>query len=468
MRFALVETWQPRSQFEQQYPGATAEWTGDARAPQAEWFRKDAIRVAEYWTIEEQQTVLSLMPDGRVLFGKQDGAIQTRPYTHRVVKQYLLTAAEVLSSTNWPGRYIPIVRVVGAEDYIDGKTYYRGMVHDLMDSQRQYNYMRSASAERVALAPRAPFVGPKGAFADPKWKYANVKNFPYLEYDGDVPPRREPGPDISPGLVAEAQAANEELREITGIFDAALGKQSNEISGIAIDARKVESDVSNFHFMDNLAKAMRYSGKILVDLIPQIYSGERVVQILGPTGQEEMVQLGAPFVDQKTGETKAYDLSVGRYDVVVDIGPSYTTQRQETAKVLLELLKIRPDAAEILGDVLVKNLDIADRDEIVKRLQAVLPVEVLKNENAQVAAIIQQYESVIEQGKQYIQQLEAALSAAQAKLADKKDDAMLKAEELKRKYLEMAQDFYTELAKLELEYKKDIPGVGLGEPPPVM
>lgn len=466
MRFALVETWIPKNQFETRYPNAKAEWQGGDDSPGRNWYRKDAVRVAEYWTVEEEQVDLSLMPDGRVLFGAFDEAVQTRKMSRRVVRQYLLTAQEVLDETVWPGQHIPIIRVVGVEELKEGRSLYKGMVHDLIDSQRQYNYMRSASAERVALAPRAPFIGPRGAFSDPKWKYANVKNYPYLEYDGNVMPQRQPGPDASPGLIAEAEAASEELKSITGIHDAALGAPSNEISGLAISRRKVESDISNFHYMDNLAKAMRYSGRVLVELIPQIYRSGRIVKILGIDGQEQTVPIGQQTTDE-TGKPVMYNLDVGRYNVVVDVGPSYTTQREETVETLLEFLKIRPDAGELVGDIIARNLDLPESEELAKRFRAVVPPEVLQGENPQIAAIIQQNQQQVQQLTEVVQQLQTALNVAQTKLADKEKELLLKEREIERKYLEQYQDFVAKIAEMELKYQQtpdlDIPEMPAGE-----
>lgn len=56
------------------------------------------------------------------------------------------------------------------------------------------NYWRTASTELVALAPKAPFIGPRGfANSSPdKWATANTQNHPYLEYDGPKAPSGNP------------------------------------------------------------------------------------------------------------------------------------------------------------------------------------------------------------------------------------------------------------------------------------
>jgi hypothetical protein len=82
---------------------------------------------------------------------------------------------------------------------------------------------------------------------------------------------------------ARMQAADD-LKAVTGIYDGQLGARSNETSGRAILARQSQGQTANFHFQDNLAMAIRYTGRILIDLIPKIYSGPKTLRILGEDG----------------------------------------------------------------------------------------------------------------------------------------------------------------------------------------
>jgi hypothetical protein len=161
------------------------------------------------------------------------------------------------------------------------------------------------------------------------------------------------------------------MKSIIGLYDASLGARSNETSGKAINARKVEGDVSTFHFIDNLAKSIAHGGRILVDLAPKIYDTERVIRIIGADGETKNVPLKKPT--EHKGVERIFDLGVGKYDVAVDTGPSFTTQREETAQQMMELLRAYPQAAPMIGDLLAKNLNWPDADVISKRLKAMLP-----------------------------------------------------------------------------------------------
>jgi hypothetical protein len=267
--------------------------------------------------------------------------------------------------------------VYGDEVNIEGRRHLRSLVRDAKDPQRMFNYWRTTSTELVALAPRAPFIGPKGAFktdAD-KWATANTDNHAYIEFDGATPPARQEFAGVPAGALQEALNASDDIKSILGLFDASLGAASNETSGRAILARQREGDVSTFHFVDNLSRAIRHAGRILIDLIPHVYSQPRIVRVLGPGGEPATVavnqpagQPGAPSAMQAV-----YDLGAGKYDLTVEAGPSFTTRREEAANQMLELIRAFPQAAPVLGDLLAKNLDWPGAEEIAQRLKTLLP-----------------------------------------------------------------------------------------------
>ena len=134
-----------------------------------------------------------------------------------------------------------------------------------------FNYWKSAETEAIALAPRTPFIGAEGQFEghEGKWANANRRNFAYLEYkpttldDGKPapPPQRNSFEPAVAAITQAAMLASEDLKATTGIYDAALGNRSNETSGIAITARTSQAQTSNFHYIDNLSRALKHTGR---------------------------------------------------------------------------------------------------------------------------------------------------------------------------------------------------------------
>lgn len=469
-KYGFVVDTMPRDSFEEQYPEASSEWSkeGELGTGKEGWFTEDTVRVAEYWCLEEKAEKLSQLPDGSLFWGEIEGAIAVRDSVKTTLVQRIITGQEVLEENSYPWKYIPIIPVIGEEANIEGETLYKGLVRDLKDPARLYNYSRSAAAERTALSPKAPWTGPKGAFKNPKWRTANSRNHPYLEWDteavqkagGHIPKRTDP-PQLDMGLIQEIQHASQEFKDVSGIYDAGLGDRSNEVSGTAINARKVQSDIANFHFVDNLARAMRHAGRVILNMIPTIYSEERIVRILKPNGDEETVKVNGQYIDPKTQKAKHFDLKAGRYDIAVDIGPSYATQRQEAVESMLEVLKAFPQAATVMGDLLAKNMDWPEADEFAKRLKLLLPASIAAEENPEIRRIQQNYEQTIQQGKQYIGMLENTIQDLSDKLSDKDKEISIKLGDLKRKIAKDRDDAAIALTELELEYNHNVPGAAV-------
>lgn len=431
-----------RKDFEKKYPDASlAGFHGD-ESSRGDWISEETVRVAEYWVRErtEKLIVLVAFPDDETqilaledykkreaeiarLGGQPVGA--PRPIPSHKVTQYLLTAAEVLETNDWPGTFIPIVPVYGDEVFCDGKRYFRSIIRDAKDANRMFNYWRTTTTELIALAPKAPYLVEDGAIVDEdKWATSNTISHPYLEYGrGTTPPQRQPFPPVPSGAMQEAMNAADDIKSITGIYDASLGARSNETSGRAISARQREGDVSSFHFIDNLTRAIRHAGRIILDLIPKVYSTPRIIRVLGDDGKVEAKSINQPMMDKDDEGreiSRIYDLRLGRYDLSVTAGPSFSTRREETATQMIEFIRSYPDAAPIIGDLLAKNLDWPGAEEIAKRLEKILPPQVRDEQGGgiplEIQQQMQQMQQVIQQMGQQLQQAQQDRQGEQAKL----------------------------------------------------
>lgn len=385
-------------QFKKKYPKAEqTDFTGAtwSKMP-APWKEGDGVQVAEYWKRDKQikqayavevvgedgpSMVFMFEADFKNIKPQLESGMakvigQPRPVYSYKTTQYIINGAEVLEENPWAGCYIPIVPIYGDEVNIEGKRIFKSAIRDAKDPQRMLNYWSTTATELVALAPRVPFLGPKGAFKSDtkKWSTANSVSHPYIEYDGPTMPQRQPGPQIPSGVLQMLAQASDDIKSITGIYDASLGARSNETSGRAIMARQREGDVSTFHIIDNQNRGIRHTGRILVDLIPKVYSSERVARILGEDGKSEMRPVNQQYETQKDGQAivAMHDLRTGRYDVTVSSGPSFTSRREEAAQQMLQLGQAMPEAMGYMFDLLARNLDWPGADEIAKRAEKVI------------------------------------------------------------------------------------------------
>ena len=427
--YCFVTEMMPRDEFEDQYPNAEAiDWSPTHLDDNDQaWYDKDQVRVAEYWVREPINKTIYLMSTGDVVSEEIYNELQaeyeatgiellnTRETTSHKVTQYIMNGQEVLETNEWPGKYIPIVPLYGEEIFIDGERHFFSLIHFAKDAQTIYNYWRTTTTELVAMSPKTPWIGPAGAFDTDldRWQNANTETYSYLEYDGEVPPQRQPFAGPPAGALQEALNASDDMKSVMGLHDASMGAQSNEISGVAISKRVREGDTSTYHFIDNMARAIRHAGVIIVDLMPLIYSKPRMMRVLGEDGMAQTVAVNQPITEEQQmlqgqqmmekfeAMSAIYDLTVGKYDVTVKAGPSYTTQREEARESMIALLQAFPQAASVTGDLVVDAMDWPNSDVFAKRLKALLPPGVADDRDdpriAQMAQQMQGMEQVINQ-----------------------------------------------------------------------
>lgn len=439
----------PREEYERLYPDAAGVSTllsmgvGDQTA--AQWVTQNTVRIAEYFYIDHEMRRLNLYPGNQTAFDGSPEDKQLRmmygdPIKHRradkqIVRWVKTNGYEALEESEWAGKYIPVVRVVGNEYEIEGRLEISGLVRNAKDPQRMYNYWVSQEAEMLALAPKAPFIGYGGQFEgyENHWKTANTQNWPYLEVNADATdgqgnplplPQRAQPPMASSGLLQAKAGASEDIKSATGQYDASLGIASNERSGKAILARQKEGDTGTYHYVDNLARAVRYVTRQLVDLIPKIYDTNRIARIIGEDGNADTIKID-PTQEEPVRKImdeqgiiieKIYNPSVGKYDVVVVTGPGYATKRQEALEAMAQLLQGNPELWKVAGDLFVKNMDWPGAQEMAKRFAKTIPPEImgdgddspaLQSAKMQIEAMGQE----MEQMHQMLQQVQQSFEA---------------------------------------------------------
>ena len=438
-----------KQEYERLYPEAAPISTlmslgvGDQSIQQ--WINEDTVRIAEYFYYDVTKKTLNLYPGNvtafegtppdrmlRQRFGKP---LRARESEFKKVKWLKINGYQVLEESEWPGKWIPVVRVVGNEFEVDGRIYISGLVRNAKDPQRMYNYWVSQEAEMLALAPKAPFIGYGGQFEgyETQWKTANTNNWPYLEVNPDVTdgqgnvlplPQRAQPPMASSGLLQAKAGAADDIKSATGQYNASLGMTSNERSGKAILARQKEADTGTYHYVDNLARAIRHVGRQLVDLIPKIYDTERIARIIGEDGESSTVKFNPmqpeavkEIRDQNGGVVeKIYNPGVGKYDVRVITGPGYATKRQEALESMAQLLQGNPQLWSAAGDLFVKNMDWPGAQELAKRLAKTIDPKLMSDDqDPALAAANQQMQAMGQEMEQMHQMLMNVQNSMEAK-----------------------------------------------------
>ena len=464
-----------KAEYERQFPDAAPissmmqQGVGDSSLSQ--WLTENTVRVAEYFYYEHTPTKLNLYQGNMSAVegsreDKELKALGLKPLKSRMadvkkVKWLKTNGFEVLEEQDWAGKFIPVIRVVGNEYEVDGRLYVSGLIRNAKDAQRMYNYWVSQEAEMLALAPKAPFIGYGGQFEgyETQWKTANTTNWPYLEVNPDVTdgagavlplPQRAQPPMASSGLLQAKAGASDDIKSSTGQYDSSLGATSNERSGRAILAREKQGDTGTYHYVDNLARAIRHCGRQLVDMIPKIYDTERIARIIGVDGEVKRAKINpsqAEPVKKIVDESgivieKIYNPSVGKYDVCVSTGPSYMTKRQESLDAMSQLLQGNPQLWQVAGDLFVKNMDWPGAQEMAKRFAKTIDPKLLSDadEDPALQAAQQQLEAMGQELDQLHGMLQNVSKSMEAQdLAIKEQEANIKAYDAETKRISAVQ-----------------------------
>ena len=436
----------PKDEYKKRWPKAEV---SDFKDFDAEWLgQDDCVVIAEFWYKEDEEATLYLVQD-------EDGNYQTTlekpPVFIRIVdqrktyipkvKMCICSGAGTLEESDWAGQYLPIVGVNGKEDLVDGKRMLRGLVRFSKDAQRMYNYWRTVDTEQKALAPKAPvLVSAKQIEGlEDFWQKSLTDNLPYLVYNPDptatIPQRLNAG-IMDKGANEAALMCVDEMKSTTGIYSASLGEQDNEKSGRAILAQQRKGDTANFAYFDNVSRAIRYTGRAIIDLIPKIYDSARVIQIMGADGEKKLQRINQ--LAEVDGQQKFLDLSAGKYDLVVTQGSNYATKRIEALNSMVEIARVNPAIMQIAGDLIVKAMDWDGAEEIAERLKKTLPPQLQDQDPNGLPPEVQ---GIIEQGKAQIDELTA-------KVKELESGQELKEDELRLKKYEIDVKAELELAKL--------------------
>jgi hypothetical protein len=378
-----------------------------------DWITRDHLRVCEYFRkVYKEDRLISFidpsdgqrrnlkesrMPKEMIKPVLDDELTKTRKVWEEVVEWYLIAGDQIVDSTIWPGKYIPLIRVVGEEQVVEGILDRKGHTRAMKDAQRMYNYNASAQVEVVALQTKTPWKGAAAAIEEYEnfWNNANTTNSSFLPFnhvddDGNpIPPEALPSrldpPAPSQAFEMGMQAAFNQIMMVSGQYQNQQGAMGNERTGTAIQERMDQGDTSTYHFRDNYENALVYTGMQIIDLIPKIYDTARIMMIQADDGS--MYELAVDPKQTQALMTKRditgaiikriFNPSVGRYEVRAAPGQAFGTRRQETVQALTLILTQAPALTGVIGDLLLSAMDFKEAKEAAQRLRRMVPPQAL-------------------------------------------------------------------------------------------
>lgn len=467
--FVFVTEAVNKKEFKRQWPQAEeVSWDGISE----QWQNtKDDILVADYYRRVCKTRTMVQMSDGAIGYkdempsedkwainpatGQRVTIAKERECDVYSVEWYKIAGGlQILETYEWPGSIIPVVCTTGDDMMLEGKRVYQGLTRHARDAQTMLNFGMTQQAVHLSLTPRAPWIATAEQIQGYEnfWKEANTKNLSYLPYnaftkDGLTPAGLAPPSRMQPSLPDAGwdrwcQTMVQMIKSCIGMYDQSLGQKGQEVSGTAINARKQQGNNATFNYVDNLSRAIALAGKIIVEVIPAFYDTERIVHIVNPDETRKQVTINqpsaAPGDDGALQAIKNNDVTTGKYAITVEVGPSYSTKRQETAETLTELTRAYPPLMQLAGDLVVRAQDIPDADVIADRLKIMLPPPIQQAMQAkeegrtppdpQTMAKMQEQQQHLDQAAQTMQAMEQQINQLKSGAEQKMQAAQIDAQ----------------------------------------
>lgn len=154
------------------------------------------------------------------------------------------------------------------------------------------------------------------------------------------------------------------IQQVGGVTDELLGRRTNAASGIAIQARQEQGSVTTNALFDNLRLAEQLRGELELSLVEQFMTDEKQFRILGARGNSDFITVNDGLPENDIANTKA--------DFVISEQDWQTTLRQAAVEQLMMMIqKMPPQVGMVMLDLVVENMDIVNRDELVKRIRQI-------------------------------------------------------------------------------------------------
>lgn len=248
----------------------------------------------------------------------------------------------------------------------------RGMVEDLLDPQREINKRRSNMLHILTTMAHSGWMWEEGALtaeAEEMLEAEGARPGINLKYTkGFKEPQR-----IMPGIPSRGHelagtSAEEDLKEIAGINDSALGQVDVVQSGRAVEARQRQAVVGLEEYFDNWDRTMEMKGRIRLNIIQDYYTEPRIIRSRGDDGKDQMTMINAA----DSAGNIINNVSVGTYAIAVDKMPLAATFKDAQFQ---EAMAMRKEGVPVPDDVLVDLSTMPGKEKIKARLTEAYEVQ---------------------------------------------------------------------------------------------
>lgn len=360
--------------------------------------------------------------------------------------RYRLVENKVIEYEDTDFEMLPVVFVDGSSIMIshstggDVKQVTRPYVYHAKGAQRLKNYAGNSLANEIENTVQHKFMVAKEALPEEDTfldAYKNVQQASVLVYNSfakdnpDMPianPVREimrvpPPPEIQ----AAFGGSDSTIQNVLGSYDASLGINNNQLSGVAIVEAASQSNATAMPYIVGCLQGMQRLAQIYVNLMPKYMVTPRTLPFMDDKGRRQFVK-----INQEGGIDMDFDTNV--LNVSLRAGASFQVQKNRTINMVKEIMGMSPEFSAFINS---------------KGLRFVLDNMDGKG--------IEELKDLVEEWTQ--EQAEAQQQAAEMeRQAIENDAANIRAkaavEKVQLDAIKQQQDFSIDVAKLELEREK--------------
>jgi hypothetical protein len=239
------------------------------------------------------------------------------------------------------------------------------------DAQRLKNMQLSKMAEIAALSSvEKPILTPEQvAGHQVMWQDDNLRNYPYLLInpisgpDGSTqvagPVAYTKSPNLPPAMAALLQITDVDIKEVLGNQEQGDKIVAN-VSGKAVQMVQQRLDMQSFIYVSNYAKAKRRCGEVWLSMAKETYvEPGRKMKGIKEQNQVGSIELMKPMVSDEGELEYENDLSEAEFDLAVEIGPSFRSQREAIVQSLTGLIAITqdPQTQSVLQAMVILNME---------------------------------------------------------------------------------------------------------------
>lgn len=295
------------------------------------------------------------------------------------VTLYFVSADDIIEEYEVPGSMIPVIPCYGERAFVEGEEHYEGITRLAKDPSRLRNFQLSYLADIVSRSPRRkPIFDPRAVAGNEIYfeESGADNNYPYAclnpeDDDGNPLPNggylgELPEPTVPPALAASITLTRQAIDDV-----AKSGAPSDisdpNLSGKAIVALQNKIELQSMVYQEHIKHAQRRDAEVYASMASEVMDTPRKEQIVLPDGTQKVVTVMEQSFNEKGELVTLNDIRNVEFEVYADIGPSYSSRKEETRErlsLMINSMDVNDPMRKILTLKLLQITDGVDFSDV--------------------------------------------------------------------------------------------------------